>query len=133
MNIDTEMPRGLVAVLDAAQASLGVTGIYDRKPQDGPGSTAFPYVVYSVFPTMLDTSTEFGFRVLIRIKVYDQGGSKTRALGVLGGVYDLLHRQNLSVSGFNVYDLYQSESDCTVSADGNVRGLSEYVAYAEAE
>lgn len=135
MAVEFEYQKALFGVLDAAKASLGVVAVYDTAPQpaDGGAAAAFPYIVMgNSFVTQLDTQTRNGFTFTTRIHVYSRTGSMKECKEIQGGVYGLLHRQPLTVTGFSAFEMLRSDTECFALQDGRIHGLCEYVGLVEA-
>lgn len=127
--IEVEYQKAIFNVLEAAKADLGVTGVYDMAPQAADsGSTApFPYITMGrIFMNQLDTQTENGFEVTARIHTFSRTGSMLQCKTIQGKIYDLLHRADLTVTGFNSFLLLRSDTDCFPDQDGKVHGVCEY-------
>lgn len=127
--IEVEYQKAIFAVLNAAKADMGVVGIYDIAPQasDSGTASAFPYIAMGrIFNNQSDTQTKTGFEVTARIHTFSRSGSMLECKTIQGKIYDLLHRANLTVAGFNSFLLLRSDSDCFPDQDGKVHGVCEY-------
>lgn len=134
MSIEFEYQKALFARLDAAKGDLGLVGVYDMAPQadDGGNPAAFPYVtIGQILVTQLDTQTKNGFTLTARIHTYSRTGSMKECKEIQGGIYGLLHRQPLTVTGFNSFELLRNDSECNPLQDGRAHGICEYVGLAE--
>ncbi len=117
-----------------AGASIGAVGVYDIAPQaaDGGDNSVFPYVVIGrAVATPLDTQTKNGFAVQIRIQTFSRSGSMQECKAIQAAIYTALHRQELTIPGFNNFSLLFEDSDCTPRGDGQVQGVSEFRALIE--
>lgn len=86
-------------------------------------ATGYPYAVVSgVSLEPFDTITDSGFIGIISIVFYDTSASNKRILQAMDEVYSLLHRQPLSVVGYNVLDVYfDSAPAVDINSDGKTR------------
>jgi hypothetical protein len=135
MAVEFEFQKALFLALDAQKVSLGVTGVYDIAPQaaDSGDASVFPYVVIGrTFINNRDTQTCNGFEVTARIHVFSRTGAMQECKRIQALIYGILHRQPLSVTGFNNFELLRSETDCLPDQDGKIHGVCEYLALVEA-
>lgn len=135
MSIEFEYQRALFLRIDAAKSSLGVVGVYDMAPQsaDGGNASAFPYVtIGQILINQLDTQTRNGFQMTARIHTYSRTGTMRECKQIQAGIYALLHRQPLTVTGFNSFELLRTDSECNPLQDGRTHGICEYIGLAEA-
>lgn len=135
MSVEWEYQRALFALLDGAKLSLGVAGVHDTAPQadDGSNIAVFPYIVMGqTLLTQLDTQTRNGFTATTRVHVYSRTGSMRECKQIQSGVYALLHRQPLTLTGFNAFELLRNDTECFSTQDGKIHGLCEYVGLVEA-
>ena len=100
-----------------------VTGIYDLVPQelseDNPPEDVFPYVVIGDDRiSAWDTDTELGFEANITIHVWTRAGGREKNQLILKQIYLALHRQVLTVTGYNTVSGTFTESDLFIDADG---------------
>lgn len=129
MGIEIEYQRALYTLLEANKASLGLTGIYDFAPQaaDGGSDAPFPYAtIGTIFAVQMDTQTVEGFEMTGRIHVYSRSGSMAECKTIQGNLYSFLHRQPLTVAGFNNFFLMRNDTDCLQDEDGKIHGVCEY-------
>lgn len=129
MSIEAAYQTALYTVLNTAKATLGVVGVYDIAPQksDASSSANFPYIVMGrIYPVALDTQTKNGFAMTSRIHVYSRSGSMLECKTIQGKIYDLLHRADLTVTGFNSFSLLRVDSDCFHEKDSEIHGVCEY-------
>jgi hypothetical protein len=134
MGVEFEYQKALFAVIDTAKVSLGIVGTYDTAPQaaDGGNPAAFPYIVMGEnFATQLDTQTKNGFTFNTRIHTYSRTGSMKECKNIQSGIYELLHRQPLTVTGFHAFELLRSDTECIALQDGVIHGVCEYVGLVE--
>jgi hypothetical protein len=130
--IEFPLQQAIYTALSAA--SLGVQGVYDIAPQnaDGGDGSVFPYVAMGrAVVTSLDTQTTNGFAAQIRIHTYSRSGSMKECKEIQGAIYSALHRQELSITGFNNFSLLRESTDCTPMGDGQLHGVCEYRALIE--
>jgi hypothetical protein len=134
MGIEAEYHAALYSALYAARATLGVNDVYDIKPQasDHGDDTVFPYIVIgSVFIVEGDTQTKNGFEITCRIHTHSRAGAKLECKTIQGEIYDLLHRVEMNVTGFNNYSLLRQDTDCSKKDDSEIHGICEYRALLE--
>lgn len=127
--IEAPFQIALFARLDAAKVALGIVGVFDVAPQpvDGGSSAQFPYVVMGrSFPVQDDTQTSNGFAVTFRVHTFTRSGSMLQCKGIQSGIYQLLHRQPLTVPGFHSFKLLRADTDCVPDQDGKIHGVCEY-------
>lgn len=134
MGVEVEYQRALYTAINAARVSLGVVGVYDVAPQviDGGSAAPFPYVVMGrIFALALDTQTKNGFTMTTRIHTFSRTGAMAECKAIQGGIYDLLHRQPMTVTGFNEFELLRNDSDTIADQDGKIHGICEYIGLIE--
>lgn len=124
MVAEIEVQRAIYGAI----SSLGLT-TYDVAPQaaDGGSTAAFPYVeIGSIILTEFDDFTDRGFWLAIRIHTRSRSGSMAQTKTIQGQIYDRLHRGALSISGFQLLDLWRETTECMRSPDGSFHGVCEY-------
>jgi hypothetical protein len=129
MGIESAYQIALFEILDGAKATLGVNSVHDIAPQKvNSGNAAdFPYIVMGrIFAVANDTQTKNGFAVTSRIHTYSRSGALLECKTIQGKIYDLLHRADLTVTGFNSFLLLRSDSDCIHGRDTEIHGVCEY-------
>jgi len=134
MGVEWEYQKAVFTALDLIKASLGVVGVYDTVPQseDGGSNVPFPYIAMgNNFVTQLDTQTKNGFTFTTRIHTYSRTGSMKECKIIQGGIYAALHRQPLTVTGFNAFELLRSDTECFALQDGQIHGICEYIGLVE--
>ena len=80
---------------------------------------------------MLFRSTKNGFAAQMRIHVFSRSGSMKEAKEIQAAIYSALHRQELTIAGFNNFSMLFEDSDCTAKGDGQIQGFSEFRALFE--
>lgn len=124
MDAKTAFQGGMYAAL----SGLGLR-VYDFAPQqaDGAATTIWPHVEigFSVF-TPFDTYNSTGFDILQRVHTRDRTGSAKATITIQGQIYDALHRQAITVSGYQLITLERVMSDVTRVTDGSFHGVCEY-------
>lgn len=135
MAVEFELQKSLFEVLNAQASTLGITGVYDVAPQaaDGGDASAFPYVVIGrTIITQKDTQTRNGWNALVRIHTYSRSGAMQECKLIQGGVYDLLHRQPLTITGASNYLFLRESTDCMADQNSKIHGVCEYLGLIEA-
>jgi len=99
--------------------------VYDAVPQD---TVAFPYVTIGD-----DTFNPFdgddftGFDSTLTIHTWSRTDGKAETKTIQGQIYDLLHRANLTILGYNVITIDQVFEDSFTDTDGLTRhGVQRY-------
>jgi hypothetical protein len=130
MAVEWEFQKGLYAALTGNSALMAVAqAVYDTPPQsaDGGASGAFPYITIGLAVTTEDDrGTKLGHSILARIHTWSRTGSMAECKQVQGLIYDALHNQTISVTGFSVYSVLRETSDTLRDADGVFHGVCEY-------
>ena len=120
--------------LFSAVSGLGLT-CYDVAPQavDGGSAAAFPHVTVGVVTLApFDTQSSTGFEFTATLHVRSRSGSMKEAKDIQGQLYAALHRQALSVSGFQTILLQFANATCLQAPDGSFHGVSEFRGLIEA-
>lgn len=124
MSAETAFQGGLYTALTAIPLR-----VYDFAPQvsDGASTATWPYVEigFAVF-TPFDTYASTGFDVLQRIHTRDKSGSAKATKDIQGQIYTALHRQTITVTGYQLITLDRVMSDVTRVPDGSFHGVCEY-------
>jgi hypothetical protein len=113
---------------DGDLTSLGVTGIFDRVPQE----QTFPYV--RIGKASFDengTKTDDGWQVDFEVHALSREPGFKQAQAIQNAVYDALHKNDtFAVDGFQVIDIQHAFSDCDTEPDGVTQhGISKYRIY----
>lgn len=134
MGIETEYQKALFAKLTASIGDLGLTGVYDIAPQpeDGGDALAFPYaVIGQIYAVQNDTQTTVGFQITNRVHIYSRSGSMAECKDIQGKVFGLLHRQPLTITGFNHVLHLRDDTQCEPQKDNVTHGTCEYFGIVE--
>lgn len=134
MGVEVEFQRALFSALNAAKATLGVTGIYDIAPQASNAGNAGVYpmiVIGRILANQMDTQGKVGFDMTCRIHTWSVSGSMLECKTIQGKIFAMLHRQPLSVTGARNFVLLRNDTDCLHEQDGTVHGVCEYRALVE--
>lgn len=118
-----------VAVYDKLDSDVtlsgAISGVFDQVPQD---YDQFPYVTIGE-----DTVNEWdgddfvGAEATITVHVWSRFSGREECKIVQGYVYDALHRQTLSVIGYNSVDCVQEFSETLLDPDGLTRhGVQQF-------
>jgi len=133
MGIEVGFQTAVYGILSSS--SIGAVGIFDVAPQnaDGGDASLFPYVVIgrAIF-SQADTQTTIGHSVQARIHTFSRSGSLKECKLIQGAIFAALHKQPLSIAGFNNFSLLREDSDCTWQGSGQAHGVCEYRALIEA-
>ncbi len=101
-----------------------VQGVYDAQPRPLTGSDAlqFPYVTIGE-DTLNDwsTDTESGADCTITIHTWSRYEGRAELKSLQAAIYDALHRQALTVSGYALVSADWINSDSMTDADGETR------------
>lgn len=131
MGVEAAFQTALYTALNGA--SIGAD-VYDIAPQavDGGSAAPFPYVTIGrIVYTESDTQTTTGFSALCRIHTWSRTGSNLECMNIQAAIYTALHRQVLTVAGFNNFSLLREDSDRLPDRDGIIHGVCEYRALIE--
>lgn len=136
MAVEWEFQKGLYSALTGDAALMAVAQeVYDVAPQaaDGGAAGVFPYITIGMAVTTEDdTGSTLGHSVLARIHTWSRSGSTAECKQIQGLIYDALHNQALTVTGFTVYSVLRETSDMIRDADGLFHGVCEYRVLIEA-
>jgi hypothetical protein len=101
-----------------------VQGVYDAQPRPLTGDDAllFPYVTIGD-DTLNDwsTDTESGADATITIHTWSRYKGRKEEKTIQAAIYDALHRQALTVSGYALVSVDWINSDSMTDADGETR------------
>lgn len=122
------------AVYDALEADSVLMGIiksiYDNVPQpDDSGDDAdFPYIVLGDNLALeWDTDDSSGKDVSITVNSWSRQRGRQETRQIQDAIYNVLHRADLVVSGFNFVTMEFVNSSTARSADGKTyQGISEF-------
>lgn len=131
MGVEVELQKALYSRLNGA--SIGAD-VYDVAPQSANGGDAgaFPYVTIGrIIMSEADTQTTTGVSALCRIHTFSRTGATLECKTVQGAIYTALHKQELTVTGFNNFSLLREDTDCFPDEDGKIHGVCEYRALIE--
>lgn len=132
MEIEEALQRSIWMRL--VSAPLGVAAVYDVAPQheDGGDASAYPNVTFgAVVMSQADTWTKEGHAAQLRIHTYSRTGSMLECKQIQGAIYRALHKQILTVTGFNNYSLLREDSFCSGAGGSKIHGVCEYRALIE--
>lgn len=125
MSFETALQTAVFSALDS-DAALGalVTGVYDSAPQanDSGSDTPFPYVtIGEAVHTDWSTDTESGDDVTFTVHSWSRYRGRKEIKQIQGAVYDVLHRANLSVTGYKFVSCDWLQSESFTDTDGLTR------------
>jgi len=116
------------SVYDALKAnsalSAAVVGVYDAVPQaaDSGSGSAFPYVTIGEDTAIeWDTDTELGADLTITIHTWSRYRGRKETKQIQGLIYGILHRANLSISGYHLVGVDWLQSESFMDTDGLTR------------
>lgn len=100
-----------------------VVGVYDQPPQeaqeDNPSAALFPYIVIGDDHAQpWDTDTETGFEIIITLHIWTRYAGRVLNKKIQNHIYNALHRQTLSVPGYQTLPPKFLGSDVFLDADG---------------
>ena len=128
MSSEFAIQTALFTVLsdDAALTAIGPDIVdFGRSVDDA--ATVFPFVeIGTIVLGESDTKNTTGFNAGLRIHTLSNSGSAKQTRDIQGAIYDALHRQDVSVTGFNSILLYREQSDVMRAASGAFHGVCEY-------
>lgn len=131
MAAEFEIQKAIYTVLngDAALTALGPS-IVDYGPADDDASTIYPFVaIGNIIVSEWDTDDTTGFDVLARIHTYSDSHSVKETKQIQGAIYDALHRQDISVTGYDDILIRREDSDVMRTSRGAFHGVCEYRGY----
>lgn len=116
-------------VFDALNGNV-FAGVYDDVPDQPPGKPEqdMPYVVITGdVADPWDTDSFVGERCTIELHVWSAYQGKKECKEIMAEIYDLLHRQTLTLAGVAVVDCLQTFSTIpNVGASNYVHGICRY-------
>lgn len=118
----------LQGALFSAVTALGLQ-CYDVAPQapDGGSIAVFPYVTLGLITlNPFDTTTSTGFEWTATLHVRSRSGSMKEAKEIQAQLYAALHRQPLTVTGFQTVLVLFANSTPLQAPDGSFHGVSEF-------
>jgi hypothetical protein len=119
MSYETAVQSAVIAALKAdAPLTALVSGVFDDVPQ---GQT-YPYVsVGEDVHNEWDTNTTIGSDCSITIHTWSQKRGRKETKAIQAAVYDVLHRAELTFSGYRIISVDFVNSQSFVDADGMTR------------
>lgn len=109
----TEIQRAIFSALSALQVS-----VYDDVPQ----GASFPYVVIGEDDSIpFDTDDSTGFDTELTIHIWSRYSGMKEVKDIMSGIYSILNRLELSVSGAHVVDCIFQYQDVLLDPDGITR------------
>lgn len=116
-------------IYDTLSAGLAIN-VFDDVPDMPAGmpEDSFPYVVIGQdYTNRFDTDSWNGDKVSVQLDVWSRYNGKKEAKEILASIYALLHKQNLSVAGFDIVDclhVYSTIPD--TGASNYVHAITRY-------
>lgn len=98
--------------------------VYDHVPQvdDAGDNGDYPYVrIESPRDNENDTDNDTGFDTTIQLHVWSRYRGNKEAAELQAQIYNALHRQDLTVTGYGVSDVHQEFSEIMLDPDGITR------------
>lgn len=117
------------AIYTALNGNITAT-VYDDVPMlpSGQPLSNFPYVVIGG-DTFLpwDTDDQLGSNITLTLHIWSRYGGMQQAKSIAGEIYALLHRANLTITGYHVIDCLCEFSEFITDPDGETRhGIVRY-------
>lgn len=111
------------ALYSALSGNISAT-VYDHVPEN----SAFPYVVIGEdLANEWDTDTEQGFETVLTLHYWSRYRGKKEIKQLMGEVYGLLHRTDLTITGQYTVSLMWESSEILLDADGlTYHGIEDY-------
>lgn len=95
-----------------------VSGVFDHVPP----KQAMPYIVVGDDTAAdWDTDNSTGFEATCTIHVWSEYRGRAEAQSILDEIYSLLHRQPMTMTGYNVIDVQCEYQEVGVDPDGLTR------------
>lgn len=133
MAAEFEVQKAIYTVLsgDAALTALG-PDIVDYGPSDDDAATIYPFVaIGNIDMGEWDTDDTTGFDVLARIHTYSDSHSAKETKQIQGAIYDALHRQDITVTGYDDILIRREDSMVMRTSRGAFHGVCEYRIYVD--
>jgi len=125
MSAETGIQTAIHAALTADAALMAlVAGVHDEVPQpaDSGSDDQFPYVVIGDDTHIpFDTDNSVGADTTITIHVWSRYSGRKQVKEIQGAIYDVLHRQTISVAGFSLVGIDWLQSQSFLDSDGLTR------------
>ena len=110
-------------------ALLGGTHVYDHVPR----GSRFPYITFDQTSARdWSTGSGPGYEHFLTLHVWSQAPGRAELHDIMAAVYNLLHDQQIAVSGFHLINLRQQSSEVRRENDGEtwrgvirLRGVTE--------
>lgn len=109
MSVGSELQTALYSALEPTLTAAGI-GIYDEVPElpVGMPATSFPYVqIGDVEFEPFDADDMIGYEAYVALHIWSRYRGKIEAHNVFETVRDLLHRQVVTLTNWNVIDILQ--------------------------
>ena len=120
----TDAPLTALLATKAYGGGITIPAVFDHVPQtqDGAINTEFPYLrIGSFVRDENDTDTELGFVGSLTIHTWSRFRGMQEAENVMDKIYDCLHFQALTVTGFGVSTIHQEFAEVLTDSDGLTR------------
>lgn len=127
MSAITLFPQAFYLKLDSAI----VYPVYNHIPQTEP-YTKPPYVVVGQGDIMTEWETDGkkGFNIFTTVHAWSEYRGNKEVKEMQGAIYDALHRENLTVTGYNCLEITQESMNDFVDPDGITRhGVQQFRIY----
>ena len=98
-----------------------IVGVFDNHPQDGDGgdNSIFPYITIGDDDLVAwDTDTETGTEATVNIHVWSRGNSRLETKQVQQLIYDALHRDTITMTGYTVVGIDLTNQGAARDPDG---------------
>lgn len=117
------------AIFTALNGNITAT-VYDDVPilPNGQPLTNFPYVVIGNDTFVpWDTDDTVGGEMTITLHIWSRAAGFKECKAIMGEIYAILHRAQLTVTGYNLVDCLCEFSETMTDADGETRhGVARY-------
>lgn len=119
MSIETALQTAIFNKISGAVIVSGTAvPVYDNVPQP----SAFPYITVGHDTHVAwDTDTSVGFESTVTIHTWSRYNGMSETKLMQGQLYDLLHRYQLSVTGFVLVDVEFDYAESMLDPDGQTR------------
>jgi hypothetical protein len=114
----------VTALTGLLTASYGVSAIFTDIPQvNDAGDPAYFPLVFLSFPssTPFDTKSNLGGSYIVQVDVWSRSNSEAQVKSIAAKVYDLLHRQPLTIAGVTHITTDIERMDFVREPDGETR------------
>ena len=128
MAAEFDFQAAIYSKLSGAAAITALTStVVDFGTDDEDQSLAYPYVsIGDAIFAEWDTDNTTGFDVLLRVHSYSDSSSAKECKQMQAAIYATLHRQGLTVSGYETLFMDRESSSILRTSLGAFHGVCEY-------